>query len=679
MAERTASITDLPLDILVLIFPYLDAPSFLALCSTCKAFQQPSIRLDADYWSHATRSAFRVPNQPVIQYDGVRWQKLYRRMLTQSRVFTWGSSTYGRLGHGSQQSHAPGMVNPRMRHRRNTDCPFPTEVEWARELGIIADMQCGGWSTTLLTAHGALYTVGVLDGMQTPWNNRTGNLPQRLSFPAGFPDGPGHAKYEEPTIAIRQFSSGRCHILGVADSGRIWSWYNEVDIPALHVKFLNIDIKEGSSTNPVTGGGLYGRVKKVVAGWSTSSAYIYGTGIVLWEPVKRAQGEEEADTMLVMETVEVPRTAYQRVKGASRESAEDKALGEEVGAVLNYIVLEHFVVFVTDLGTVFCGRFGEKNKVDEVIELCALRNESSTPVDVQGSFRSFAIFKNDEVITSSQDYLQACWDARQHNPEGVDIEGLKRIPCLQHNGVISIAFGDYHFLALHSSGKITAYGTEMQACGALGLGGSSLRGIRHTGFGRDGKLLPHAYTHGRQVWFEPEKKTWMTFFAQGGRAPDEADERMRMFGGDPVVQGEVSEWFEQEGRDWDKHPAVKDADEDGLGAYFALSVCAAGWHSGAIVLVNEKVANRVQENCIVRDPNLGQAPKTEDQQLRPGPLDDLEGRIARGAISEQGYKYTWAEKPFPRLLLSDGTEMPGTVDFDEWRFGRPEWQLDVDV
>jgi SCF-associated factor 1 len=39
--------------------------------------------------------------------------------------------------------------------------------------------------------------------------------------------------------------------------------------------------------------------------------------------------------------------------------------------------------------------------------------------------------------------------------------------------------------------------------------------------------------------------------------------------------------------------------------------------------------------------------------------------------------YTWAKDHFPRLRLSDGTEMPGTVDFDEWRYPRPEWELDI--
>lgn len=374
----------------------------------------------------------------------------------------------------------------------------------------------------------------------------------------------------------------------------------------------------------------------MVAGWSCSSAYVYGTGIIVWEPVSRAHNEEETDAMLVLESAEVPKTGYQRTKGASRESDEDKALREEVGVVLNYIILEHFVVFVTDLGKVFCGRFGEKHRIDDILELRQLRNESGSPSDVQGSFRRFAVFKQGEVITAHHDYLEACWNARTTNPEQTDIEGLKKIPALQHNDVISVAFGDFHFLALHSNGSITAYGTELQSCGALGLAGDGspegrLRGIAYNGFGHDGKLLPHAYTHGRQVWFEPEKKEWLKHLMNGGKDRDEAQERMQLFSSDRNVQGEVSEWIEQEGREWDKAKG-----EDGLGAYFALRVSAAGWHSGALMLVNEELADKAHE-------------------------------------------YDWRNKSFPRLKLSDGREMPGTVPFDEWRFGRPEWQLDVEI
>ena len=148
MADRVSSITDLPVDVLVLIFPYLNAKDFLALCGTCKALQQDSIRLDPAYWRHATQAAFRVRNQPVIEHDGVRWQKLYRRMLTQSRVFTWGSNSDHRLGHSYPQLQpARRGRGPRIpvgrRFQHNSHIHFPTPMEKVQELGVIADMQCG--------------------------------------------------------------------------------------------------------------------------------------------------------------------------------------------------------------------------------------------------------------------------------------------------------------------------------------------------------------------------------------------------------------------------------------------------------------------------------------------------------------------------------------------------------
>ncbi|KAJ4362465.1 hypothetical protein N0V83_010558 [Neocucurbitaria cava] len=629
MTDRISSITDLPLDILVLVFPYLDAKSFLSLCSTCKAFQQPSIRLDPAYWSFATRSTFRVPNQPVVQHDGVRWQKMYRRLLTQSRVFTWGSNSHSRLGHSYEERihHNPTM--PRImrpgRMRFNNHCSVPTEMEDTRNLGVIADMQCGGWSTTLLTSKGSLHSVGVLDGQRIL---AASERLQSLKFPEGYPASSAEAQYEEPTIAIRRFSAGRSHILALSDSGRIWSWYH-VKRPALQVRFANLDLKELSLHASSRQTSTYGQVKEVVAGWSRSSAFVHGIGIVVWDPVERDHGDDATDTMLVLEHAEVPRTGYQHIPGHN-ESEEEKTLGAEIGTVKSYIVLEHFVVFVTDIGKVFCGRFGDKNRVDDVLELRQLRTEKGAPLDVQGSFRRFAVFKNDDVITTDQDYLEACWNTRSDS-EQANIQGLRKIPALQHNDVISVAFGDYHYLALHSNGKITSYGTEMQACGALGLGdeqtsGGIARGVVYDRFSHNGQLLPHAYTRGRQVWFDARKKDWLEYVVSGHKDQEESRERRSLFTNANNVQGEVSEWFEQEGRAWDQ-----DGGDDGLGAYFALRVSAAGWHSGALVLVNEELASK-----------------------------------------EPTYKYE--DENFPRLRLADGTEMPGEKDFDEWREGRPEWQ-----
>lgn len=135
MSDKTTSITDLPVDILVLVFPFLDARSFLSLCSTCKAFQQSSLRLEPTYWRSITQHTFRFPNQPVDQHDGGRWHNLYRRLCTQNRPYYFGLNDHLGLGYRYDAE------------RQNRDdsfpCWFPTELEESRDLGVIVDMQCG--------------------------------------------------------------------------------------------------------------------------------------------------------------------------------------------------------------------------------------------------------------------------------------------------------------------------------------------------------------------------------------------------------------------------------------------------------------------------------------------------------------------------------------------------------
>lgn len=636
MEDRPSPITDLPLDVLLLIFPYLDVKSFLALCSTCKALHQPSIRLEPSYWRTATRSTFRVRNQPVVENDGARWQQMYRRLLTQTRVYTWGSNGHTRLGH-SYGADALSLMTPRVVRpgriggpRRQDRAPVgvPTEMEDTQSLGIIADMQCGGWSTTLLTSKGTLHTAGVMDGQRVL---RAPHRLQKLTFPA-------EAEHDEVVTTIRHFSAGRSHILALSDSGRVWSW-NDANQPAVHVKFTGLEIQETSDVRAEFPSSGYGVVKQVVAGWSRSSAYVQGVGIVVWEPAEREplRGDNEAHTAPGLEHGEVTKTGYKRVKDTSGESEYERALGAEVGSVLNYIILEHFVVFNTDIGRVFCGRFGDDNNVDAILELRQLRTEKVSSFDVQGSFRRFAVFSNDEVITADQNYLDACWEARQTDLEQAEIQGLERISALQHKDIIQVAFGDYHYLALHSSGKITSYGSEMNACGALGLGdgtseGGHSRGVAYDrfNFARQGHVLPHGYySHGRQVWFDDRKRDWLDHVINGRTDPDESKDRRALFKINRNIQGEVSEWIEQESRVWDELE-----EKGGLGAYFALGVSAAGWHSGALVLVNEELADKEPE-------------------------------------------YKWEQMRFPRLRLADGTEMRGTKDFDEWRNGRPEWPFGV--
>lgn len=599
---QTSALLDLPVELLLSVFSYLDLPSFLNLTSTCKALHHPDLVYDASYWSNLLRSTFRVPNQPAVENDGQRWFKLFKRMHTQTRIYTWGDNGRACLGHSNEPTR-PGMSRNEILRKRHVS--WPEKMVRTDGLGVISDLQCGGWSTTLLTAKGALYTVGVIDDV-SPILQDAKPEPLPLRYPPGFPH--PYDRYD-PSTAIKQFSSGRGHILGLTDSGRIWSWQN-IEHAALHIKFIQFDTAEiGRSSGE-------GVVKKLVAGWNKSAALIEGTGIVLWEPLRREQdGTEIEDTALVLQSVVVPKTGY--IDAISRSDPQHRRGGnpgtELVGEVRNFIVLEEVVVFNTHLGKVFVAQIFWTNRgqmVGKPLELDLPTDESGEAAfatDVQGSFHSFAVFtRSGAVLTSKQDqvlrFIRRKEDARPL---------FTLIPALQKKNVIQLAFGDYHFHALHSDGYITSYGTEPQRCGALGLGGhggpdSRLRGVRSQGAGGDIRLIPHAYAEGRRVWFEREKRAWIDFLTSGGVDPAEAQERVRMALGVPAIQcqGEVSEWVEQQGRDWEEKFGVKDEDEDGLGAYFALSVTAAGWHSGALVLENRDLVEKLRRACEVVDPTI---------------------------------------------------------------------------
>lgn len=715
MTERM-QLLDLPDDILYMIIPYLDATSFVAFTSTCKAYHHPDLAQYAPYWSSVTRNTFRVPNQPVVENDGRRWQKMYRRLLTESRCFTWGNNDKACLGHGQQALQGQVHVGPAMRRRpfqiAHRHVSWPTEMNNTEHLGVIADIQCGGWTTNFLTSKGGLYSVGAMNGMVYQAAHTT---PEKLRYPAGLPH--PNERYE-PATAIKQFSAGRCHILALSDSGYLWSWDN-IDHAALQVKFLNYDIvmheKDTSSTR--------GYVKKAVAGWSKSAALVVGSGIVVWEPLRQSPNQQarEEDTILVTEMAAVPGTDFQRQPINSFEASD---FSKEIGEVQNFICLEQYIVFNTHHGKVYAARIAWDNLRKDVSDVREIPlHTSSTPVssekyfatDVQGTFRSFAIFTNTgDVFTGRDELLESLF-----TPQNT-MRPLSRIPALQNSEVISIAFGDYHFHALHAPGYITSYGTESQGCGCLGLGGHGnpegrIRGIRYQGIGGDGRLVAHADVRGRRVWFEKEKQKWITFLTSGGKDPEEAVERMRMLS-DPKVQGEVSEWVEQEGQAWEEKfgGANVARDDDGLASYFALSVTAAGWHSGALVLVNEEKASKIREACTEAPDEIAEGNKEaeDDQNDDPGFIDRALGYASEfmrwfngsplpgtrpggpnfrdpndpeafshpqnhGAVDEKGRPYVWSRDSFPRLRLANGQEMPGTAEISEWRYGQPDWQGNV--
>jgi len=646
-------------------------------------------------------------------------------MLTQSRVFTWGQNAWGCLGH-------PTPVNPQ--HLRNKNTSWPREIHRPDFPGITADLQCGGWSTSILNNHGQIFIFGAMNGEIL---RRPLSLPfvNPLRYPPSNP--PEHK-------AIRQFSAGRQHLLGLSDSGRIWQWTDEI-LAGVHVKFHNMDYFEGDEVQrwPRERHESLGKVRNVVAGWNRSSAYITGTGIVTWDlPAHEHEENIELDTIIVQDWLAVPRTNYVRPYGSEREPDESaRKMGKNVGEVTNWILLEHHIVFCTDIGKVFTIphhwelESGFIFDSIELYELQSLSEKDSTPgvIDVQGSFRKFGVFKrNGEVLIVNDEYLSAACEQATQFRSDTQLPPVVKIPALQNTGVIQLAFGDYHYHALHSDGSITSYGIEPQSSGALGLGGlvaegfgwrltglsqdmmhGHLRGLQVDRFNLDRKLLPYAYYRGRQVWFQPEKKKWLDFLAGGGANSEEAKDRLEMCSRNPAVRAQVSEWIEQQGRAWDQKPEIKQKDQDGLGAYFALSVAAAGWHSGALVLVNDDLVNAIMDSVTVDDlestptdlATLNLADPSGEEAAHRNIVESMLSLINQGLHfvrdllttddnnpqheeildpespetlirPRQNKKYIWAETDFPRLILPNNMEMAGDIPISEWLEKPPEWKLE---
>lgn len=96
-----------------------------------------------------------------------------------------------------------------------------------------------------------------------------------------------------------------------------------------------------------------------------------------------------------------------------------------------------------------------------------------------------------------------------------------------------------------------------------------------------------------------------------------------------------------------------------LGAYFPIAIAAAGWHSGALVLVDEDKAFAVRSKWVTR------RQEGEDQQRSmPGAFESVE-------LDES---YVWKKDGFPKVRLPTGFEMPGDGEPRIWRDGMPTMQ-----
>ncbi|KAL8690029.1 MAG: hypothetical protein Q9218_004429, partial [Villophora microphyllina] len=339
-------------------------------------------------------------------------------------------------------------------------------------------------------------------------------------------------------------------------------------------------------------------------GWDRASMYVQGTGIVYWPHDIELRAEvPEADPVLI-DTATIPGTSFSLSLNSTRDAGP---LESQIGQVTNHIALENFIIFTTHLNKIFiyqCDFPLPDLHPPEPIELTAFYSVMPTDEtfeirDLQGSFRSFAIFLTSGRVLMGNRAMLDAFHSGNYSPNAAEDDPAhdshpRIIPALQKNSITSIAFGDHHCQALRSDGTIYAYGNDPRACGALGLGfpegTGPLRGLLADRFSGDGTLGKNI---GRQVWFDETMHLWIAEMKEKAGMEGEAAVRGQMVlpgrGTDrrrqhaPAVKA-VGDWFDKEGRKWEDGIV----EEGEMGGYFVLKVAAAGWHSAALVLVDEE-------------------------------------------------------------------------------------------
>jgi len=454
----------------------------------------------------------------------------------------------------------------------------------------VADIVCGGYFTAVLTTIGEVWMKG--------WG---GWRQIRMSSHLTASD-----LHRQHISTITQISAARDGVICLAESAVMW--YCHLEELEAHMVTTGIRVMKGGWTG-------------LSAMRTPRPAQEEDSGILVWTSL---------DGIIKHIPTAIPMTSPHRPDYA--------------GEVINWAMMRDYVLFVTRPGRVWAWHIAPyaANATQVALPVELKRGDDAAHEDVAdvcGWLERFALMmRNGEVLLGTTQMLKDYLDL------GTPLK-FEKIPALQNTGVVKIAFGDWHYHALHKDGTITSYGHEPEGCGAFGLGDVNLS-VMERGFSRDIVIRPECLTTGRRVHFEPEKQAWQLDLARSYTNDDQADVSWPGDG----TRYEVSEWIEERLRAWatpgnevmiapghraagqegSYHGARQDdtkRDEDP--AYFVTSVAACGWHTVALVLVDTAKATEVAR------------------------------RYAE--VQRDG---AWAAPP--RLQLLNGEEMPGSDLLRTW-------------
>lgn len=476
------SLDELPQDIIDQVVLDLELDDVLNLSLLNKKFHE-IILSSPTIQSHLFQLYY---NDSLLSYT---WNQTHPNWLEISkkrknaRLYSWGSLNGGRLGYSPAYIHNSNLDSNLSRMGFNQGIFNPLKIpNFEKSIKLISG---GGFSFQILTSDGEIYSTGsswhyghnsgvgpngqdynelielaraqereqqqqqesqqeqdrLPNGtVRIPLIGRRGGcrlppLPGRVRLPAiiGNPGRRIHAPgYNLPSgrnesneikkinvigdaVKFQAIHSGRAHFLGLTNNNKVYSFdTHEFGIP------LQFNIEN--------------KVKKIKAGWDYNLIEFYNKGLGYWrkrEAISKDSKESEVEVKMI----------------TSKE-------------VIDFIGLENYIIYIDLNSKIWRYDFSNSIKVELVEFQKSFLKLNETAIEpksikISGFFKTFVIFSNIDICLFGN-----C----------LNINEVQIIPELNSVGCVNIEIGDYHLLALTSSGKLLSWGLESNKCGCLGLG-----------------------------------------------------------------------------------------------------------------------------------------------------------------------------------------------------------------
>ncbi|GAA5848397.1 hypothetical protein JCM9279_006554 [Rhodotorula babjevae] len=438
-------------------------------------------------WQRRAASDFRFPVLASGRRTG--WRALYSS-LASSSASVWGQTTNGRLGFPSHRTAIP----PSLRSLVIGDAlPVPTRIELpAPPVALVA----GGWSFHALGSNGEVVSWGQLNGGLFAGDDAPLANEGRTARPMVLPQ-------SEALGSVAQLEAGRAHVVMRGEDGRVWE---------MRAFGRVVEVRDEAGRWGTSAGGGQAAVVLVQAGWDYSAVLTAGGDIYVWWGLAPAASDEgaaaagEADLddpstqgvafPLDLDTLRLPPLpsssstadpvsliscgddfilALTRAGALYRLDLSPVAPGPNQQRVPPGAVNDPHdspirsresrsrleAAFVSGARSwTYLHRFCDMGEVGRLEGLSASSGTRITHISAH--FESFAAYS----VPSSSDPAGSIVLLGRKDMD--DSAAPIVIPELQNIGVIKIAHGDYHSLALTSSGHLLAWGAW--SAGALGLG-----------------------------------------------------------------------------------------------------------------------------------------------------------------------------------------------------------------